>query len=958
MLPLLLLSLTGPTPALAQTAPAITSQPQSQAINLRAPAVFSVTAAGTPPLFYQWFFNGSLIPGATSSSLSFGSVTNAQVGNYVVTVSNTIGGVTSDPATLSVIQVPEILGPAPGPGYAAIPYAYALTARNSPTSFSASGLPPGLVLNASTGTISGTPTTAGSYVAVVAATNSLGTGGGVNFAFEIKPTPTVFVNLAGNSAGSADGTGFVAQFRNAFGIALDAAGNAFVTDSTNNNVRKITPEGVVTTVAGLAGQSGAADGSGSAARFNSPTGIAVDASGNLYVSDTGNQLIRKISPAGAVSTLAGVYGQIGANDGAGGGARFNFPQGLAVDGAGNVFVADTGNHVIREITPAGIVLTLAGAAGQNGAVDGADTAARFSGPTGVATDPADNVFVLDNGNAAVRKITPGGIVTTVAQQLFRTDANGTQTRHTPNAIAVDAFDDVFLTYGPVAGSIFAGVFLSQGEISEVTPAGTPVAPALSGLNPVSPSVQGIAVDGHGRIFVVTGLNVYAWGFAAGPSILTQPQDVTASFGQTATFGVAIGDLFPTTPSPSYQWQMDGVPIPGTTNPTATTSTLSVTAGAANATYSVVVSTAYGAVTSDDATLTVNLPAGPAPVILSQPQSVTVNNFGTAALTVTPTDFSPLAYQWYKNGAAIAGANGATLILSGVTPGNAGTYTVTLARAGGFVTSEAAALTVTNGSASRITNLSVRTNLANGQDLIAGFITSGPEDLLIRAVGPSLAPYDLTSVYPDPRFTVYDDHGGTIDQNDDWNTGLAPTFAEVGAFPLSTGSKDAALVRSISGASTAVINGTGSGVMLMEVYDTEPATSPNRLVNVSARNQVGTGDNVLITGFVIDGTFARTLLIRGIGPALHDGFGIEGALSNPRLEIHTTVNGQDTIVAANDNWDASLKTTFDQVGAFQITPGSKDAALLITLPPGIYTAQVSGVNSGTGDGLVEVYVVGP
>jgi hypothetical protein len=255
---------------------------------------------------------------------------------------------------------------------------------------------------------------------------------------------------------------------------------------------------------------------------------------------------------------------------------------------------------------------------------------------------------------------------------------------------------------------------------------------------------------------------------------------------------------------------------------------------------------------------------------------------------------------------------------------------------------------------------VRTNLAAAQDLIVGFVTSGPKSLLIRAVGPGLnTVFGLSGFYPDPMFTLYNSITGAIDQDDDWNSSLSPTFASVGAFPLTPGSKDAALTRTVSGSNTAVVNGAGSGLVLVEVYDAESAGSTStRLLNVSARNQVGTGANVLISGFVLDGAVARTVLIRGVGPALHDVFGVNGQLADPVLEIHQTVNGVDTVVASNDNWDSSLIPVFDQVGAYHFSAGSKDAALLVTLSPGVYTAQVSGVNSGTGDGVVEVYVVDP
>ena len=168
--------------------------------------------------------------------------------------------------------------------------------------------------------------------------------------------------LAG-SYGSADGTGSAARFYCPCGVAVDSAGNVYVADSDNHTIRKVTPGGVVTTLAGLAGSSGSADGTGSAARFYDPYGVAVDSAGNVYVADYRNHTIRKVTPGGVVTTLAGLAGSSGSADGTGSAARFYYPYGVAVDSAGNVYVADTCNNTIRKVTPGGVVTTLAGVAG-------------------------------------------------------------------------------------------------------------------------------------------------------------------------------------------------------------------------------------------------------------------------------------------------------------------------------------------------------------------------------------------------------------------------------------------------------------------------------------------------------------------------------------------------------------------------------------------------------------------
>ncbi len=270
------------------------------------------------------------------------------------------------------------------------------------------------------------------------------------FQYSTNPTlpPNVVTTLAGTAGvtGSADGTGAAAQFLTPSGVAVDpSTGNLYVADSLNYTIRMITPAGVVTTLAGTADQPGSADGTGAAARFEGPSGVAVDpTTGNLYVVD--GDTIRMITPAGVVTTLAGTAGVSGSADGTGAAAQFYFPSGVAVDDAGNVYVADSGNGTIREITPAGVVTTLAGTAGQLGSADGTGAAAQFDDPTNVAVDGAGNVYVADDGNETIREITPAGVVTTLAGtagQQGSADGTGAAARFfQPAGLAVDGAGNV------------------------------------------------------------------------------------------------------------------------------------------------------------------------------------------------------------------------------------------------------------------------------------------------------------------------------------------------------------------------------------------------------------------------------------------------------------------------------------------------------------------------------------
>lgn len=237
-----------------------------------------------------------------------------------------------------------------------------------------------------------------------------------NFVIRKITSAGVTATLAGIAgfSGSTDGTGPAARFGGPIGIASDTFGNLYVTDAVNHTIRRVSVEGIVTTFAGTAGIRGSADGIGLAAQFSSPTGIAIDASGNLYVADTGNHTIRKITQSGTVTTLAGAAEQAGSIDGVRNTARFFSPQGIAVDISGTLYVADTNNHTIRVLTSAGAVSTIAGAAQIIGSTDGMGVNARFYFPQGVAIDSLGNLYVADTMNHTIRKITPAGTVSTAA----------------------------------------------------------------------------------------------------------------------------------------------------------------------------------------------------------------------------------------------------------------------------------------------------------------------------------------------------------------------------------------------------------------------------------------------------------------------------------------------------------------------------------------------------------------
>lgn len=214
--------------------------------------------------------------------------------------------------------------------------------------------------------------------------------------------------------GNTDGVGTNAQFFHPHGLALDGAGNLYCADSCNCTIRRITKQGAVTTVAGWPGDRGTDDGTGSEARFFVPCGIAVDNTGNLFVTDTRNNTIRKVQPDGKVMTFAGQPGIEGSADGSGREAQFCIPTGIAIDGAGNLYVADMGNHAIRKVSAGGRVTTVAGRPGSSGSADGRSGAARFCMPAGIDIDAGGVLYVADSLNNTIRRISADEMVETVA----------------------------------------------------------------------------------------------------------------------------------------------------------------------------------------------------------------------------------------------------------------------------------------------------------------------------------------------------------------------------------------------------------------------------------------------------------------------------------------------------------------------------------------------------------------
>ena len=305
---------------------------------------------------------------------------------------------------------------------------------------------------------------------------------------KITPSGVVSTLAGGTDAGFVDGAGADARFNAPGQMTVDSTGNVYVTDYGNTAIRKITPAGVVSTFVGGPGSRGTEnfDGVGSAARFGSITAITFDAAGNLYVADARNCSVRKITPGAVVSTVAGdarygLGGTQGFVDGTGTAARFSSPTGIVLDATGNLRVVDSGNRAIRTVSLAGVVTTLAGQGPVLAIQNGTGTAARFRVPNSLATDGAGNVYVAERDEEMIRKITPGGVVTTLVDfgQSFRYT--------TPKQIAADP-----------AGNVYVA---DSAAIRKISPAGL-----ITTLPPVANS-QAIAADASGTLYVASGSSI-------------------------------------------------------------------------------------------------------------------------------------------------------------------------------------------------------------------------------------------------------------------------------------------------------------------------------------------------------------------------------------------------------------------------------------------------------------------
>ena len=494
----------------------------------------------------------------------------------------------------------------------------------------------------------------------------------------VSPIGTVTTRAGTAGAiGNLDGPSTSARFFSPIAIAVDLTGTAYVADSSNHTIRRVTSDGTVTTYAGSPGAAGHVDSFGTSARFNSPSGLAIDAFGSLYVADSVNNVIRKITSGGVVNTIAGFPGSAGFNDGNGTNARFNRPQGIAVDGAGNMYVSDTFSSTIRKVTAAGEVTTLAGLASNPGSTDGSGSAARFNQPIGIAVDFGGNVFVADTRNHTIRRSGTAAPPTFVTQPVSRSAAVGGSVSFT--AVATGA---------PQPGYQWQrAAFSTFGVFQSLTNDGT-----YSGVNTGTLTVNNVTAAMNNDQFRVVANNgvgpitseIVTLTLGAAPVFTSA---ATASFraGTAGSFRVTVNsDATPT-------FSASGLPPWATINPA--TGEITGTPPDTNGSPFSVTVTAANPVTASQVISIVVTPAVIAPTITTQPVSATVDLGQTATFTVAASGTDPITYQWRRDGVSIPGATNASLVLPNVQVGNAGVYSVAVGNSAGAVVSTNATLVV-------------------------------------------------------------------------------------------------------------------------------------------------------------------------------------------------------------------------------------------------------------------------
>jgi hypothetical protein len=969
--------------------PAITTQPLSQTAVVGASVTFVVAASGTPAPTYQWKKGGVDISGATSATLALSNLQLTDAATYTVSATNSVSVATSNSAVLTVNSAPA---------FTTQPQSQTVTAGATVTfTAAASGTPsPAFQWRKDGADIAGATSAtltlnnvqlADGATYTVVATNTVSSLTSVGAILTVNPALTAPVITTQPQAQTA----VVGSFAT-FGAA--ASGTPAPTYQWRKNGTDIAGATGPTLTLNSIQFSDAADYSvvalNSVASVASNTAALTVHAPPSFTAQPQSQSVVAGTPVTFASAASGTpaptyqWKKGGADISGATGATLTLnaaqlgDAGIYTVVATNAVTSVTSNGATLSVSAAPVAPAITAQPQSQTAVAGSSVIFSVAA-TGTPTPTYQwKKGLLDIAGAISPTLTLGNVQLSDAATYSVAVSNSVASVTSASATLTVNVPPTF-TVQPASQTVLAGaaVTLTSAATGVPTPTfqwkrdGAEIVGATSSaltLNNVqladAATYTVVATNAASSVTsasAVLSVNVP-------PTITTQPLSQTVFVGANVTLTSAASG----TPAPAFQWKKDGGSLLGATGPSLTLN--NVQTGDSGA-YVLVATNAAGSATSATATLAVNpVP----PTIATQPQSHTVA-VGSAVVFSVEATGNALTYQWKKDGAPILAATASRLFLAGTQSRDIGNYTVTVGNAGGgFASSNAAALSVvTTSNPGRVVNWSVRgTSGAGNKVLIMGFVTggdgtSGNTNLLVRGAGPSIipAPYYVTDALTDPAISVIPAGSSTpFTGNDNWGgTAALKTAAQTtGAFPfVSDASKDAAVVGDFPRNVYSVVvsgNNGATGSTLAEIYDGDPAVfnaALPRLVNVSARAFVG-GTDTLTAGFVISGETAKTMLIRGIGPdssfAARVGY---ANLADPSIAVYHAHDGISTLVLVNDDWggDPQLTIVGDSLGAAPLgSATSKDSVLLLTLDPGVYSAQVIGVNGSAGITLIEVYVV--
>lgn len=901
------------------------------------PISFNIATTALPP--------GTSVTGTAAAPVISGTPTAA--GTYRVSISaNNAAGTGAATVVTFTISAPvgvPVITPASAPlvGRVGTAFTYQVVASNSPTSYTMTPVP-GLSVN-SAGLISGTPTAGGTYSVSVTASNATGQSLPVTLTVAVD-VPVISATTLGGTVGASMNAAITASpaatsFNMISGTlppGLSLSGTAITGTPTvagtssltlsGNNAAGTGPSGTITiTIAAASGGGGGGGGGG---------GIIIGGGGGLPV---GPAPTITAQPASQTATVgSAVTLSVSAS---GTGLNYQWSKdGTVISGA------QSASLVLTSVTAADAGTYTVLVSNTGGAVTGTATL------TVIAATPSTTVVI--NTQPASQSVSVGGSVT-FGVSVTSTSAVTYQWRKDGTAIAGATASSYALTNvsASAAGGYSVVVTNSAGSVTSSTATLTVTA------RPVPGTYLGTFAQNGGNFGLMvredrTGVFL-AYASSAKVAVVSKNIIVDAAGRFAGTQPAAAASATASSGATPPTAALDDYRIEGTI---AADGSVSGTVSNLNLSFSAAAAPATGATAS----LAGFYQAG---ALNSSAQSYAMVNATGQALVVTVTgNTADAGTGTITPAGALTATTAANATVTGTVAADAGTISVSDGR-----TTYSGANNELRADVEKLINISTRSQTGTAANtLIAGFVIMGtePKTVLVRAIGPTLGTaFNVSGALSAARLEIF--RGSTsLAVGNDWGaaanaSAVAAAAARVGAFALATNSRDAALLINLEpGAYTAIVSGQGtaSGVSLVEVYDATAGPIPRdqRIINIATRATAGTGDNALIAGFYITGTVPKRVLIRGAGPSLTQ-FGVTGALARPQL----TVNSGSTVIAQNAGWStsvdaATITSSSAQVGAFAFTANSQDAALIVNLAPGPYTAQVAGVGNTTGVALVEVY----